>query len=39
MENIEAPKPSFKTPGYKSETVESKKYELKCDDDIYLLII
>ena len=39
MEDIEAPKPSFKTPGYKSETVESKKYELKCDDDIYLLII
>ena len=39
MENIEAPKPSFITPKLTNKIVKYKKYELKCEKDIYSLII
>ena len=39
MENIEAPKPTFITPKLTRKILNSKKYELKCDKEIYSLII
>ena len=39
MENIEAPKPSFITPKLNNKILNSKKYELKYEKEIYTLII
>ena len=38
MENIEAPEP-YETPGYLMKLIESKKYELKYEDDTYTLLV
>ena len=38
MENIEAPEP-YETPSYFVKLIESKKYELKYEDDPYTLLV